>query len=79
MHYKHYLPCYETFIIIYSQQALCNLQSSFHVGNAIGTMKIKHPASEAAERKAITVVRVLAYSTTKHRIFLPSCRLPNGL
>lgn len=78
MHYKHYLPCYEAFIIIYSQQALCNLQSSFHVGNAIGTMKIKHPASESCRKKSYHS-RVLAYSTTKHRIFLPSCRLPNGL
>lgn len=52
MHYKHYLPCYEAFIIIYSQQALCNLQSSFHVGNAIGTMKIKHPASESCRKKS---------------------------
>ena len=50
MHYKHYLPLYETFIIINLQQVLGNLQSSFHVGNAAGIMALKYPVSESRRK-----------------------------
>lgn len=47
MHYKYYLPYYEAFFIIYSQQA-CNFQASFHVSNAAETMKIRKYSASAS-------------------------------
>lgn len=50
MHYKHYQPLYETFIIIYLQQVSGNLQSNFHVGNHAGIMTLKYPVPESRRK-----------------------------
>lgn len=79
MHYKHYLRCYKTFIIIYPRQALYNFQLSFQIDNAAGTMKMRKYSDSASQRKKSWAIGVLAYSTTKQGIFLLSCGLTSGL
>lgn len=51
VHYKHCLPCYGVFILIYVQHPLCNFQSNFHVSDAAGTMKIRKYSASASWRK----------------------------
>lgn len=66
VHYKHCLPCCEAFIIIYSQQALCNFQSIFHVSNAAGTMKIRKYSVSASWRKQTSLSAAWQFYKTQY-------------
>lgn len=48
VHYKHCLLCYEAFITIYAQPALCTFQSTFPISTAGGTMKIRKYSASAS-------------------------------